>query len=130
MPPLDNGLRNDLENVVKKARVIAERGATSAIESLTVHEARAGSHLDEAGRKLRNRLRAHGRQLGDSRNAKKEQETVRLVRECAYEHWHRMLFARFLAENELLIHPEHNVSVSLDDVEELGGDAVCLRRAL
>ncbi len=29
----------------------------------------------------------------------------KLVQETAYEHWHRMLFARFLAENDLLMHP-------------------------
>ncbi|QDV91805.1 N-6 DNA Methylase [Phycisphaerae bacterium RAS2] len=119
MPPLATSLRNDLETVVKKARVIAERGAKSALESLTVHEAKSGGHLDAAGRELRARLRAHGKQLGDARKPNGEQAIGRLIRECAYEHWHRMLFARFLAENDLLIHPEHNVSVSLDDVLEL-----------
>ena len=43
--------------------------------------------------------------------------------ECAYEHWHGMLFARFLAENHLLIHPEWNVSVPLEDCEELGKES-------
>ncbi|RIK67119.1 MAG: restriction endonuclease subunit M [Planctomycetota bacterium] len=119
MPPLANGLRNDLETVVKKARVIAERGAKSSLEALTVHEAKSGVHLDAAGRELRARLRAHAKQLGDVRKPNGEQAIGRLIRECAYEHWHRMLFARFLAENDLLIHPEHNVSVSLDDVLEL-----------
>ena len=119
MPPLANGLRNDLENVVKKARVIAERGAKSALETITVHEAKSGGHLDAAGRELRARLRAHAKQLGDIRKTNGEQAISRLIRECAYEHWHRMLFARFLAENDLLIHPQHNVSVSLDDVQEL-----------
>ena len=42
---------------------------------------------------------------------------MRLVRECAYEHWHRMLFSRFLAENDLLIHPEMKVAVSLAECE-------------
>src|SRR5262249_24095586 len=32
---------------------------------------------------------------------------------------HRLLFVRFLVENNLLISPEHAVSVSLDDCEEL-----------
>ena len=35
------------------------------------------------------------------------------------DQWHRLLFARFLLENNLLISPEHGVSVSLDDCEEL-----------
>jgi len=123
MPSLSNELRNGLENVVKKARVIAERGAKSALEALTVHEAKSGGHLDAAGRDLRARLRAHAKQLGDTRKPNGEQAIGRLIRECAYEHWHRMLFARFLAENDLLIHPEHNVSVSLDDVLELAREA-------
>ncbi len=65
------------------------------------------------------KLRAHGRQVGDVRRADDSQETEHLVQECAYEHWHRMLFARFLAENELLIHPEMSVAVSLEECEEL-----------
>ena len=50
------------------------------------------------------------------------QETKHLVQECAYEHWHRMLFARFLAENELLIHPDMGVAVSLEECAELARD--------
>ena len=42
------------------------------------------------------------------------------MHECAYEHWHGMLFARFLAENRLLIEPEHGVPVTLEECEELG----------
>jgi hypothetical protein len=30
----------------------------------------------------------------------------KLVQETAYEHWHRMLFARFLAATGLLMHPD------------------------
>ncbi|NJM55691.1 MAG: hypothetical protein HC841_07110 [Verrucomicrobiae bacterium] len=37
--------------------------------------------------------------------------TIRPAGECAYEHWHRMLFARFLAENGLLIEPEENMAI-------------------
>jgi hypothetical protein len=40
----------------------------------------------------------------------------------AYEHWHRMLFARFLAENQLLIEPTSGVSISLDECEELAAE--------
>ncbi|MFN3625445.1 MAG: Eco57I restriction-modification methylase domain-containing protein, partial [Hyphomicrobium sp.] len=43
----------------------------------------------------------------------------RLTQECAYEHWHRMLFARFLAETDLLIEPESGVAISLDEAREL-----------
>ncbi|WP_423925145.1 N-6 DNA methylase [Candidatus Palauibacter sp.] len=44
------------------------------------------------------------------------------MHETAYEHWHRMLFARFLAENELLIEPESGVPVSLSECEELASE--------
>jgi hypothetical protein len=47
------------------------------------------------------------------------QDTARLVQECAYEHWHRMLFARFLAETDLLIEPHSGVAITLDEVQEL-----------
>ena len=41
-----------------------------------------------------------------------------LVEEVAYGQWHRMLFARFLAENGLLMHPT-GVAVTLRDCAEL-----------
>ena len=43
----------------------------------------------------------------------------RLVGECAYEHWHRLLFARFLAENHLLVEPDSRMPLSLDECREL-----------
>lgn len=42
----------------------------------------------------------------------------RLVEEIAYEQWHRLLFARFLAENDLLMHPA-GVAVTLEECAEL-----------
>ena len=42
-----------------------------------------------------------------------------MVHECAYEHWHSMLFARFLAENHLLIEPNTDIAVTLEECEEL-----------
>ena len=50
--------------------------------------------------------------------ADKNQDIEQLTQELAYEYWHRMLFARFLAENHLLMHP-HGVAVSLEECEEL-----------
>ena len=71
-------------------------------------------------RALRNRLRAHGRQLGDRRDRQKGKQTIeRLIQECAYEHWHRMLFARFLAETNLLIEPQSGVAITLEECQEL-----------
>ena len=65
-------------------------------------------------------LRAHGRQLGDRRHAGTGRQVIdHLVHECAYEHWHSMLFARFLAENDVLIEPNTGVAVTLEECEEL-----------
>jgi len=120
MPALPTNLRRDLERTVIAARDVAEAGARQALESITVHEAKPGGHLDAAGRALRNRLRAHARQLGDKREAKSDRQAIdRLTHECAYEHWHRMLFARFLAENDLLVEPDSGVSLSLDLARDL-----------
>ena len=67
------------------------------------------------------KLRAQAKQLGDGESHAKRgaYEIKHLVEKLAYDQWHRLLFARFLLENNLLISPEHGVSVSLDDCEEL-----------
>ena len=122
MQPLDKTLRNRLERTVKDARDIAEDAARAALEQLGVGDAAPFSHLSEQDRELRRRLRVHGRQLGDLRHAKtKSQEIDRLIEKVAYEHWHRMLFARFLAENNLLMYPdpEDPVAVTLEECEDL-----------
>ncbi|NCD09157.1 MAG: SAM-dependent DNA methyltransferase [Negativicutes bacterium] len=117
MQPLAKALRNDLEKTVKSARDIAENAAKACLEQLGVGEANPFMHLSDDQKDLRRRLRAHGRQLGDSRSAKGEQEITRLLEEVAYEHWHRMLFARFLAENDLLMFD--GVAVTLEECAEL-----------
>ena len=75
-------------------------------------------HFDVAAKEQRNRLRARGRQAGDLRRADKTQSIDQLTQELAYEYWHRMLFARFLAENHLLMHPD-GVAVSLEECDAL-----------
>ena len=120
MTSLTRDLRKDLEKTVKQARRVAEAGARQAVQQLRVGDGDAPKDLTADQRALRTRLRAHGRQLGDRRDSKTgTQETARLVQECAYEHWHRMLFARFLAEADLLIEPESGVAITLDEVQEL-----------
>jgi hypothetical protein len=120
MPPLDRTLRRGLENAVKAARRVAEQAATKALESLAVGHHEPWPGQPTADRTLRVKLRARGRQLGDALDAKTgKQATTRLVHEVAYEHWHRMLFARFLAENDLLIEPDSGVAISLDTCREL-----------
>src|SRR5687768_11359439 len=98
MPALPKNLRKQLENAVKKGRRVSEAGARKALEGLAVahHEPWPSMKADE--RELRTRLRAHGRQLGDKLDAQKgTQQIAHLAAEVAYEHWHRLLFARFLA---------------------------------
>lgn len=120
MASLDRNLRRDLENAVKKARRVVEAGARQAVEQLAVGHHEPWSALSPDQRKLRNRLRAHGRQLGDKLDEKKgTQNTDRLTGECAYEHWHRLLFARLLAENDLLVEPESGMALSLNECREL-----------
>src|SRR3954471_4456502 len=120
MQTLSRELRRVLENTVRKARQVAEAGARAALQQLTVAEKDAGTHLSAAQKALRNRLRAHARQLGDPRDQQRGTQAVGLlVVECAYEHWHRLLFARFLAETELLIEPDSGQAISLGDCQEL-----------
>lgn len=123
MPALPTDLRNKLERAIIDARNAAEAGARAALEALAVHHHEPYPHQKPEQRKLRNQLRAHARQLGDIQNPKGELKIEHLVHECAYEHWHTMLFARFLAENDLLIEPESGVSISLRDAEELAKEA-------
>lgn len=116
--PLAKPLRTQLENTVKAARDIAETAARAALQQLAVGEGRAPDYLNDEQRALRRRLRAHGRSLGDAKHDDDTQELRRLVWEGAYEHWHRMLFARFLAENGLLLW-EPGAAVSLQDCREM-----------
>jgi len=120
--PLPKPQRTQLENTVKAAREVAEKGARAALEQLAVGEARAPDYLSDAHKALRRRLRAHGRALGDAKADDDTQALQQLVWEVAYEHWHRMLFARFLAENGLLLW-EPGAAVSLDDCEALVQEA-------
>ncbi len=119
MNTLSREIRRDLERIVIQARKIAETGALGALEGLALHRREPYPHMSSERRSLRRRLRAHGRQLGDRRGGSGTQTIDRLAHECAYEHWHRMLFARFLAENQLLIEPDSGVAISLDECEEL-----------
>jgi len=125
MQALDRALRNKLERTVMEARDVAEVAARVAIEQLGVGESKSPTHLSQDKKELRRKLRIHGRQLGDARHARTEvQEIDRLNEEVAYEHWHRMLFARFLAENNLLMYPDPDdpVAVTLEECEDLAAD--------
>jgi hypothetical protein len=114
-------LRRQLERAIQQARNLAEAGARHALEALAVHEPDPYPHMNEAQRRLRRQLRAQARQLGDGESRQKPgaYEIKHLAEKLAYDQWHRLLFARYLLENKLLISPEHGVAVALDDCEEL-----------
>lgn len=120
---LPTSLRKALEKVIQEARVVAEEGAADALRRLGVADKKAPIYLDDAERELRRHLRAHARALGDRFDAASEtQEVTRLGEATAYAHWHRMLFARFLADRRLLRHPVHDIIVTLEDCRELAAE--------
>lgn len=120
MGALGREWRRELERAVKQARRVAEAGARKALEQLAAQHHEPWPTLSSGERALRTRLRAHGRQLGDERDERRGTQGIeRLTRECAYAHWHRMLFARFLAEAGLLIEPASGVAISLGECQEL-----------
>ena len=117
MPALHPAQRGHLEKTVVAARDEAEKAARNALKRLAVDQDKPFEALGDADRALRVRLRAEMRRLGS---------LEALIAECAYEQWHRMLFARFLAENDLLIHPDTLGPVTLHDCIKLAqyeGDA-------
>lgn len=126
MQALDKDLRSALEKTVKAARTVAEAAAHAAVDQLGVGHDKAETFLSDAEKALRNRLRTHGKQLGDARDSKStnptygKQEVQHLVQEVAYQHWHRMLFARFLADNNLLMYD--GVAVTIEECDELAPD--------
>lgn len=121
MYTLDKDLRNALENTILAARSTAEEAARIVLEALGVGEKVPFPHLDEAERTLRKKLRAHGRQLGDWLYEEGKQTIDALIEEVAYQHWHRMLFARFLAENGLLMDddPASPISLTIEECNDL-----------
>ncbi|MCK4842192.1 MAG: hypothetical protein KAT04_09970 [Methylococcales bacterium] len=122
LQPLDKKLRKQLETSIIKARNVAETAARTALKRLCVSEIKPGGHLTDEMRQQRNKLRTHGRQIGDVLQQNGEQTIEHLVQETAYEHWHRMLFARFLAENDLLIYDDGETAVSIQDCFDLAED--------
>ena len=116
MAPLSPDLRTALKNAVVNARETAEAGAANAMAVLAVEEERAPATLSTADRDLRVQLRARSRSLG---NGLTFEGIPELREEIAYAAWHRMLFARFLAENGLLVEPASRVPVSMEDVAEI-----------
>ncbi len=118
MPPLPSPLRNTLEQAVIKGRDAAEAAARAAVAALAVQRTEPFATMSPEDRRLRNGLRAAARQLAGGGLAAGIEP---LVEEIAYEQWHRMLFARFLAENGLLMHPS-GAAVTLQDCADLAAE--------
>jgi hypothetical protein len=114
---LASAQRKVLESACVEGRRVAEGASRAVLGSLGVADDRVPAHLGDDDRVLRRGLRAKSRQLGDV-----DGSIVLLAADCAYEQWHRLLFARFLAENGLLIHPQFRAPVTLDECEELAGE--------
>ena len=120
MKTLSTEHRKQLERTVVEARDVAEAGARVAFAALAVHHHEPYGHMSGEQRRLRNRLRAHARHLGDQAEPSTGGHKIdHLVHEGAEQHWQGMLFARFLAENHLLIEPDIGVAITLDECEEL-----------
>ena len=111
--------RNILEKAVIKARNTAEEGAVNSLKNLAVDQPEPFPHQSAEQRALRNNLRTKARLLGDIKLPNGGHEIQNLAYELAYEYWHKILFARFLEANNLLIHPQLEVSVTLEEIDEL-----------
>jgi hypothetical protein len=114
---LSTDQRKELERACVLGRRVAEAASRAAIGTLGILDERPPVHISEEDRDLRRGLRAKRDQLGD-----RPGQTELLVADCAYEQWHRLLFARFLAENNLLIHPRFEAPVTLAECDELAAD--------
>ena len=119
MSTLNTTQRAILEKTVVLARQHAETGARNALRALAVDQPEPYAHTTPGQRALRNRLRAKARLLGDALQATGHQDIDHLAYELAYEYWHRMLFAKFLEANHLLIHSAEGVAVTMEDCAEL-----------
>jgi hypothetical protein len=114
--------RRHLDTSVQRARAAAERAAADALHALAVAEPSRPAYLSHDDNALRLALREKARQLGDD-TARSGAQLTNLVREVAYEQWHRLLFARFLEVNGLLRHPEfRDTPLTLEDCSDLSDD--------
>ncbi len=113
--------RKTLEDAIKQARKIAEVGAFNALHGLAVDNPEPFAHMSSDQRAHRNSLRSKARLLGDTLPVNGSLKIDHLTYELAYETWHKMLFAKFLEANALLMHPD-GVAVTMEDCEELAKD--------
>ncbi len=79
LQPLNKKLRKQLETTIIKARNVAETAARVALKRLSVGDNKPGDHLTDDMRLQRNKLRAHGRQIGDVLQQNGEQNIEHLL---------------------------------------------------
>jgi hypothetical protein len=115
--------RTSLNNAVQEARREAEAAAADALRSLGVDKAHdKPAYLTDEQNKLRLALRTKARQLGDN-TSRDDLPLTSLIRDVAYEQWHRLLFAKFLEVNGLLRHRDYpDIAVTLLECDELASE--------
>ena len=113
MSVLSGDERKLLSDVVVRAREVVEAACSQRIVALGVGLDKAPGSLAEEERALRVGLRARARQLGS---------VDALVTEAGFEHWHRMLFARFLADNGLLVDDQFGQPLTIAEVAEYAAE--------
>lgn len=113
MTVLSGGQRKVLSDVVVRARDVVEAACAQRIATLGVAADKKPASLSEEEQAVRVGLRARARQLGS---------VEALVSEAGFEHWHRMLFTRFLADNGLLADDQFGQPLSMDEVSEYAAE--------
>ena len=122
MAVLNTKERSQLEKAVIKARRLSVKGAYNTLQAFAVNHNEPFAHMSAEERALRNQLRSKARLLGDTTTKDSGHKIEKLAYELAYEYWHQMLFAKFLEANGLLMHPEHQIAVSMQECEELSSE--------
>ena len=104
MPTLNSELRASLEKAIVEARNQAEKAAEIALHTAGCRRAETLPVHDEGTNG--NFATLCEREADNLAQVNKGPAFPLLVEEVAYAQWHRMFFARFLAENNLLVHPD------------------------
>lgn len=119
---LNDDQRRHLDAAVQRARTAAEQAAADALHALAVADPSRPAYLSDDNNVLRLALREKARQLGDD-TSQGGVSLTNLIREVAYEQWHRLLFARFLEVNGLLRHPEfRDTPLAFDDCADMADE--------
>jgi hypothetical protein len=105
--------RRLLSDVVAEAREVVEAACEQRITALGVGAERIPDGLIGEERQLSKALRARARQLGS---------VEALITEAGFEHWHRMLFTRYLADNNLLVDDQTGQPVTIGEVAEYAAE--------